>query len=108
MPNETHRIKGRRASNTNQVNGIYPKFTLNKVTNQVEDYILSPSDLSAFPTNTMIYEPTEPGLGTLSNTMYVVNGRKTYLFHYTIDEEPTWGSYIVVFNDWMNFAGEVL
>jgi hypothetical protein len=108
MPNKDYRIRGRRVANKNQSNGIYPKFTLNKSTNTAEIIIESSSELATIDANIQIYEPIETGLGTASYTMYVVNGQKTYLFHYKVDGEPTWGDEVVTFNDWMDFEGNLL
>lgn len=105
MVNNRERIRGRVVTKNN-VNGIYPKFTvineepfLQAVFETWEslDSSVSPSE--------EVYEPLKTGLGTVTDTMYVKTEYRTFMFIYGANE-ITWGSEVVTFGDPVTFAGD--
>lgn len=111
MFEESARIIGRVVASKEECNYLFPKFTLKEYPDRepLEEIIESPDALDQVPTGEKVYEPTHSGLGTLSDTMYVITRDTTYLFHYSLDSQHiTWGSWVVTFNDPVTLGGQLL
>ena len=102
-----YRIRGR-ITNRDEVNNFYPKFLVESEEPFLYDTLLSPDDLELVEEGERVFEPVEEGLGLKSEVMYVKDKpNRTYLFSYPIETDITWGSWVVSFDQNVDFEGNV-
>ncbi len=104
-----YRIRGR-ISSKEETNNIYPKFLVLNENPFLQSVILNPTELDGVDESERIFEPIEIGLGIKSEVMYVkdeIVNKRTYLFSYPIETEIIWGSYVVSFDQNVDYEGNV-
>jgi hypothetical protein len=92
----------------NDVNEIYPKFTILSPEPFLEGVFESWDELDAgVGEDEEIFEPLSYGLGSKTNLMYVKTEEGTFLFSYILTD-IRWGSEVVIFSDEVDFEGNTL
>lgn len=102
-----YRIRGRIAIKE-EANNFYPKFIVVNEEPFLYDTIFTPDEVEELDEGERVFEPIENGLGVKSEVMYVKDKpNRTYLFSYPIETDITWGSWVVSFDQNVDYEGNV-